>query len=89
MIWIHGGSYLTGTGMLYDGAYLASIGQVIIVTINYRLGVFGFMSIGNGTMTGNYGIWDQRMAIEWVHDNIESFGGDVNNVIVFEICPLD
>ena len=83
MIWIHGGSYLTGTGMLYDGAYLASIGQVIIVTINYRLGVFGFMSIGNGTMTGNYGIWDQRMAIEWVHDNIESFGGDVNNVTIF------
>jgi carboxylesterase type B len=72
-----------GTGMLYDGAYLASIGQVIIVTINYRLGVFGFMSIGNGTMTGNYGIWDQRMAIEWVHDNIESFGGDVNNVTIF------
>lgn len=83
MIWIHGGSYLSGTGMLYDGAYLASVGDVIVVTINYRLGVFGFLSTGSSLAMGNYGLWDQKLAIEWVKENIESFGGNVDDITIF------
>ncbi|XP_076074380.1 fatty acyl-CoA hydrolase precursor, medium chain-like [Mytilus galloprovincialis] len=83
MIWIHGGSYISGTGMLYNGAYMASVGDVIIVTVNYRLGVFGFLSTGNENAVGNYGLWDQKMAIEWVKDNIEAFGGDTSNITIF------
>ncbi|XP_052071206.1 putative inactive carboxylesterase 4 [Mytilus californianus] len=83
MIWIHGGGYVTGQGMLYDGSYLSVIGDVIVVTINYRLNVFGFLTTSDGMSNGNYGFNDQRKAIQWVNNNIESFGGNTQSITLF------
>jgi carboxylesterase type B len=81
MIWIHGGSYSRGQGTYYDGSHLAITGNVIVVTINYRLNIFGFLSID--AIKGNYGLWDQIMAIQWVKDNIASFGGNSQSITIF------
>lgn len=89
-IWIHGGAFLSGAGteMEFDGAAYAKR-NVILVTINYRLGVFGFLchpllsSSSTKQVSGNYGILDQVAALKWVHDNIAVFGGDPENVTVF------
>ena len=83
MVWIHGGGYYTGQGMLYDASYMAAKADVIMVTINYRLNMFGFGSLGKGVLKGNYGIWDQILALQWVNDNINAFGGDPNSVTIF------
>ncbi|CAC5371882.1 CEL [Mytilus coruscus] len=79
-IWIHGGSYASGQGSLNDGAMLAVTGDVIILTINYRLNIFGFLSLDG--LPGNYGLWDQIMAIQWVKDNIPSFGGNSKSITI-------
>lgn len=81
MVWIHGGGYSTGQAAVYDGAYLAATGDVIVVTISYRLNIFGFFSMGE--IKGNYGLWDQIMAIQWVKDNIRSFGGNSQSITIF------
>ena len=83
MVWIHGGGFTAGQGMLIDGSYLALAGDVIVVTINYRLGVFGFLSTEDSNAPGNYGLWDQRFAIKWVKSNIVSFGGDPETITIF------
>lgn len=92
MIWIHGGSYmLGGTGdPLYDGKYLvADNPDIVLVTINYRLGLMGFIDFshvpgGEAFPDAPYlGILDQQMAMRWVKENIEAFGGDPNNVTIF------
>ena len=83
MIWVHGGRYQYGQGMLYDGSYLSVTGDVIVVTINYRLNIFGFFSTSDGSASGNFGLWDQRLAMQWVNENIESFGGDTNSITIF------
>ncbi|XP_076076162.1 carboxylesterase 5A-like [Mytilus galloprovincialis] len=80
IVWIHGGSYASGKGSIYDGARLAVTGDVIIVTINYRLNIFGFLSLDD--LPGNYGLWDQIMAIQWVKDNIPSFGGNSKSITI-------
>ncbi len=83
MFWIHGGAFIAGSGAmpLYDGSALARRGDVVIVTINYRLGAFGFLYIPGVTATS--GLLDQIAALKWVRDNIENFGGDPNNVTIF------
>ncbi len=90
MVWIHGGSYTFGSGGqdMYDGTSLARQG-VVVVTINYRLGPFGFLShpalskeSGHGG-SGNYGLLDQVAALEWVQRNIAAFGGDPGSVTIF------
>lgn len=86
MFWIHGGAFINGYGSdpTFDGGNLASRGDVVVVTINYRLGDFGFLTFGNGTgLDGNYGISDQVSALQWVHDNIAAFGGDPNRVTIW------
>jgi len=90
MVWIHGGGFTGGTGAsaASNGGILASRGDVVAVTINYRLNVFGFLrlkDITNGRIpsTGNEGMLDQVVALEWVRDNIEAFGGDPGNVTIF------
>ncbi|XP_052059753.1 acylcarnitine hydrolase-like [Mytilus californianus] len=83
MVWIHGGGFWIGYGHQYDGGKLAMEGNVIIVTINYRLGAFGFFAVGDSAARGNYGLWDQKMALQWVHDNIASIGGNPESVTVF------
>ncbi|HEX5227900.1 MAG TPA: carboxylesterase family protein [Bryobacteraceae bacterium] len=90
MVWIHPGGYQTGSGATpgYDGEALAKKG-VVLVTINYRLGVFGFFSHPELTAesehhaSGNYAFMDQVAALEWVHNNIAAFGGDPQRVTVF------
>ena len=71
MHWIHGGAYVTGSGD-YDGsAILATEGDVIVVTCNYRLGVLGYLAKGDSDLPGNYGMFDQQFALQWTQDNIE------------------
>ena len=90
MVWIHGGSNRVGSGAEagYDGSALASHG-VVVVTINYRLGVMGFFAHPELTVesphhgSGNYGILDQVAALQWVRQNITQFGGDPANVTIF------
>ena len=91
MVWIHGGGYHTGVGHMpiYWGDRLAQAGEVVVVSINYRLNIFGFMAHPklreedpHGS-TGGYGTMDQAFALNWVHDNIEGFGGDPANVTIF------
>lgn len=90
LVWIHGGSFVSGSGSSdwYDGASFAAQGDVVVVTINYRLGILGFLHLGviggNEYVTsGNCGILDQVAALQWVQENITEFGGDPNNVTVF------
>lgn len=79
LVWVHGGAFVTGTGAMpwYDGGALASRGDVVVVSVNYRLGALGF--IGDR----NCGVWDQITALEWVQENISHFGGDPSAVTVF------
>ncbi len=90
MVWIHGGGFSIGSGAqaLYDGARMADEQQVIVVTLNYRLGVLGFLrlqDVTNGAIasSGNEGLLDQVAALRWVRDNIGQFGGDAGNVTAF------
>jgi len=83
MVWIHGGGFISGLGSMYDGSLLALEGDVIVVTLNYRLGAFGFLSTGDSSAPGNYGLWDQRTALQWVKDNIKAFGGNSDSITLF------
>jgi para-nitrobenzyl esterase len=85
MVWIHGGAFINGSSGLYDSRWLASRGDVIVVTLNYRLGALGFLahpSLGAPGAVGNYGLADQQAALRWVHDNIANFGGDPEAVTI-------
>ncbi|XP_036983634.2 bile salt-activated lipase isoform X1 [Artibeus jamaicensis] len=91
MVWIYGGAFLIGSGQgahvlknyLYDGQEIATRGNVIVVTFNYRVGPLGFLSTGDSNLPGNYGLRDQHMAIAWVKRNIAAFGGDPDNITIF------
>ena len=84
LVWLHGGGFLSGGGTLpwYDGGRLAADGDVVVVSVNYRLGAFGYL-VHEGLSEGNLGLADQMLALEWVRDNIAAFGGDPGNVTVF------
>ncbi|HVF15398.1 MAG TPA: carboxylesterase family protein [Steroidobacteraceae bacterium] len=86
LVWIHGGAFMAGTGNLYDGAELAARGDIIVVTINYRLGILGFVNLGDALelpeLPSNLGMRDQIAALEWVRDNIVAFGGDPERVTI-------
>jgi len=90
MVWIHGGGFELGSGSseMYNGAKLATKGDVVIVTLNYRLGVLGFLYFdeadsNNLGFDNNIGIRDQVAALRWVKGNIAAFGGDPNQVTIF------
>ncbi len=90
MVCIHGGAFLIGSGRWpwYDGGEFVRRGDVVLVTINYRLGALGFLDLtetpgGEFAESGNHGLLDQVAALRWVRDNIERFGGDPENVTVF------
>lgn len=90
MVWIHGGGFTIGSGAqgIYEGGTLARHGDVVVVTINYRLGILGFAPLaavtdGRIPATGNEGLLDQVKALAWVRDNIAHFGGDPGNVTIF------
>jgi len=96
MVWIHGGGNINGSasepvpflgsGQFYSGEFLAGGHDVVVVSLNYRLGLFGFFAhpdlVAEGR-SGNQGLQDQQMALQWVHDNIARFGGDPANVTIF------
>ncbi len=90
MVWIHGGAYIFGSGAVswYDGTHFAQHGDVVVVTINYRLGPFGFLHLSDrygpvAAGSGNAGTLDQVAALEWVHESIAAFGGDPDDVTIF------
>ncbi|XP_064622620.1 uncharacterized protein LOC135484856 [Lineus longissimus] len=80
VVYIHGGYFSYGAGSDFDGRYLAASQDVITVTFNYRLGALGFLSTGTSASRGNYGLLDQRLALLWVRNNIEYFGGDRDSI---------
>jgi para-nitrobenzyl esterase len=87
MFWIFGGGLVEGSPDGYDGSALASQGRTIVVTVNYRLGVFGFLLNRalktNGHVYGDFGLLDQQFGMRWVKQNIARFGGDPNNITIF------
>ncbi|XP_031829086.1 juvenile hormone esterase isoform X2 [Nomia melanderi] len=84
MVWIHGGGFVNGSGdnTFYGPDYLIRK-DIVLVTINYRLGIFGFLDLDDEVAPGNQGLKDQVLALKWVQENISSFGGDPNNVTIF------
>ncbi|HTQ58087.1 MAG TPA: carboxylesterase/lipase family protein [Bryobacteraceae bacterium] len=88
MVWLHGGGFAYGSGAwpIYDGTNLARQGDTVIVTVNHRLNVFGYLYLGALSdayaESGNAGMLDLVLALEWVRDNIEAFGGDPGNVTI-------
>jgi para-nitrobenzyl esterase len=86
MIWIHGGALVTGEGAGYDPSVMVESGNIIVVTINYRLGALGWLAdaalADAGGDSGNYGLMDQQLAMKWVQDNIRNFGGDPKHVTI-------
>ena len=102
MVWFHGGTHLSGQGhsLIFDGTSLAQRG-VLVITVNYRLGPFGFLAhpllseAAKSGASGNYGLMDKVAALAWIRDNVRSLGGDPENVTVFgqsagsqSICSL-
>ncbi|XP_033229589.1 venom carboxylesterase-6-like [Belonocnema kinseyi] len=86
MVWIHGGGFNWGSSNQYGAKYLLDK-DVILVTVNYRLGMFGFFSTGDSVAPGNFGMKDQVLAMKWVKKYIKHFGGDSNQVTLFgESC---
>jgi para-nitrobenzyl esterase len=89
LVWIHGGAFVMGAGsaLVYGGERLARRGDVVVVTLNYRLGALGFLVLGDvapgAGFAANLGLRDQIAALAWVRDNIAAFGGDPDNVTVF------
>ncbi len=89
LVWFHGGGFTSGTSATpwYDGASFVRRGDVVVVSVNYRLGALGFLWLGalgdEYRSSGVNGILDQAAALRWVHDEIASFGGDPGNVTIF------
>ena len=84
MVWFHGGGFTSGdsSDRVYGPKYLLDK-DVILVTANYRLGIFGFFTLGHTEAPGNLAMWDQHESLKWVQANIASFGGDPNKVTIF------
>uniref|UniRef100_A0A5F9DAX9 Carboxylic ester hydrolase n=1 Tax=Oryctolagus cuniculus TaxID=9986 RepID=A0A5F9DAX9_RABIT len=85
MVWIHGGGLTMGMASMYDGSALAAFEDVVVVNIQYRLGVLGFFSTGDQYATGNWGYLDQVAALRWVQQNIAHFGGNPGRVTIFGV----
>jgi para-nitrobenzyl esterase len=101
LVWFHGGGFVTGSGSsyAYDGVRLAKRGDVVVVTTNHRLNLFGYLNLSlygeQFASSGAVGALDMVQSLEWVHDNIEKFGGDPGNVLIFgesgggsKVCTL-
>merc|ERR1711997_1363369 len=84
MLWIHGGGFSAGSGSEYDYDPVNFMEKdVVVVAINYRLGPLGFLTFGNDLASGNLGLRDQQMAIQWTRNYIQNFGGDPNKITIF------
>ena len=82
VVWIPGGGFFSGAGNNYEASKMATRGDVVVVTVNYRLGIFGFFGYPGLPGSGTYGIQDQQAALRWVQRNARAFGGDPRNVTV-------
>uniref|UniRef100_A0A8D3E913 Carboxylic ester hydrolase n=1 Tax=Scophthalmus maximus TaxID=52904 RepID=A0A8D3E913_SCOMX len=82
MVWIHGGGLAMGAASQYDGAPLVAYENIVVVIIQYRLNILGFLSTGDEHAQGNWGFLDQLAALRWVQENVEAFGGDPQTVTV-------
>jgi para-nitrobenzyl esterase len=85
MVWIHGGGFINGSSGIYDSQRMTARGDIVVVTMNYRLGALGFLAhpaLGRAGEVGNYGLADQQAALRWVRDNIANFGGDPDKVTI-------
>lgn len=83
LLFIHGGGFTLGGGSLYDGSVMSKERHVVVVTINYRLGYFGFLATEPSGFGGMNGIYDQSIALRWVHAHISAFGGDPSRLTIF------
>ena len=83
MIWIYGGGYFLGHAAAYTPSRLVLTGDVIVVTLQYRLAILGFLASGDAVSPGNYGLFDQTLAMRWVKDNIRAFGGNPDTITLF------
>lgn len=83
MVWWHGGGFTSGAGSEYNATRLANQGDVIVVTVDYRLGVFGYFGLPGLEGSGNFGLADQFASLDWVRRNATAFGGNPDNVTVF------
>ncbi|XP_018113499.1 carboxylesterase 5A [Xenopus laevis] len=83
MVFIHGGGLTMGGAGMFEGSALSAYENVVVVSIQYRLGIMGFFSTGDKEARGNYGFLDQVAALRWVRDNIKDFGGDPQSVTIF------
>ncbi|KAH7142843.1 carboxylesterase [Dactylonectria estremocensis] len=83
LVWVHGGAYSAGSSRspTYNGKFIAEQADVIVISINYRLNIFGFP--GNPATASNLGLLDMRLAMQWVRDNAANFGGDINRITIF------
>ena len=82
MVWFHGGGFIRGCPQTLSYDILSAFGDIIIVGVTYRMALWGFLSTGDNTLPGNLGLWDQHVALQWVHENIEDFGGDPHDVAI-------
>ena len=91
LVWIYGGGYMSGTSTLevYNADMVAATSDVIVASMQYRVGAFGFLFLPPGARpdpedaAGNMGLWDQALAIRWIKDNIAAFGGDPELITLF------
>ncbi|KAL8578232.1 hypothetical protein ACOMHN_040993 [Nucella lapillus] len=83
MVFLHGGGFSVGDAQSYRPSRMVVDGEVIVVVLQYRLGVLGFLFTGDERVPGNMGLWDQNLALRWVRDNIQAFGGDPGRVTLF------
>jgi carboxylesterase type B len=85
MLWIYGGGFVGGTAndKLFDGANMASRGDVVMVAISYRVLAFGYLALKDGVTNGNFGLADQILGLDWVRKNIRDFGGDPERITIF------
>lgn len=84
LVYIHGGGFRRGGAdyLFYGPDFLLSQNN-ILVTISYRLGIFGFLNLGFGEYTGNMGLKDQQLAMKWIYENIEQFSGNKDEILLF------
>ncbi|EOB01052.1 Carboxylesterase 7, partial [Anas platyrhynchos] len=85
MVWIHGGNFVFGGASRYDGSALSAYENVVVVIIQYRLGLLGFFCTGDEHARGNWALLDQVAALRWIQENIEHFGGDPGSVTLFGV----
>jgi para-nitrobenzyl esterase len=96
VVWIPGGGFFSGAGNSYEASKLATRGDVVVVTVTYRLGIFGFFGYPGLAGSGTYGIQDQQAALRWVQRNARALGGDPGTVTVagesaggMSVCAVD